>query len=88
MHDSARAQTVWVLCDAPPSFPPAPLHSFSLQMVTESEVLKELLKLDPKNPSGSDGLNSFFFKVAAPIITELITGFFNLFPLTGEVPIA
>ena len=31
--------------DAPPSFSPAPLQSFSLQAVTESEVLKELLNL-------------------------------------------
>jgi hypothetical protein len=32
---------------ASPSFSPALLQSFSLQAVTESEVLKELLKLDP-----------------------------------------
>ena len=38
--------------DAPPSFPHAPLQSFSLQAVTESEVLKELLKLDPKRHLG------------------------------------
>ena len=32
--------------DASPSFSPALLQSFSLQAVTESEVLKEPLKLD------------------------------------------
>ena len=41
--------------DASPSFSPAPLQSFSLQAVTESGVLKELLKLDPPKISGSDG---------------------------------
>jgi hypothetical protein len=30
--------------DASPSYSPAPLQSFSLQAVTESEVLKELLR--------------------------------------------
>ena len=34
--------------DAPPSYSPAPLQSFSLQAVTESEVLKKHLKLDPQ----------------------------------------
>ncbi|KAK6309490.1 hypothetical protein J4Q44_G00193710 [Coregonus suidteri] len=38
--------------DAPPSFSPAPLQSFSLQAVTESEVLKEILKHDPKKHLG------------------------------------
>ena len=33
--------------DASPCFSPAPLQSFSLQGITESEVLKELCKLDP-----------------------------------------
>ena len=47
--------------DASHSFSPAPLQSFSLQAVTESEGLKELPKLDPKKTSGSDGLDPFFF---------------------------
>jgi hypothetical protein len=41
--------------DASPSFSPARLQRFSLQAVTESEVLKEFLKLDSNKPSGSDG---------------------------------
>ena len=48
-------------------FSPIPLYSFSLQAVTESKVLKELLKLDPQK-SASDGLDPLFFKVAAPIM--------------------
>jgi hypothetical protein len=51
-------------------FFPCPLQSFSRQAVTGSEVLKELLKLDPQKTSWSDGLDPFFFKVAAPIITK------------------
>lgn len=75
--------------DAHPSFPL--LQSFSLQVVTESEVLKELLKLDPKKPSGSDGLDPFFLKVAAPIIAKHISNLFNRsllsgFPLLGRQP--
>jgi hypothetical protein len=58
------------------SFSPAPLQRFSLQAVTESEVLKELLKLDPNKTSGSDGLDPFFFKVAAPIIAKPISDLF------------
>ena len=34
--------------DASPSFSPVPLQSFSLEAVTESKVLMEHLKLDPK----------------------------------------
>ena len=71
-----------------PSLPPARLQHFSLQAVTESEVLKELLKLDPKKTSWSDGLAPFFFKVTAPIIAEPISDLFNLSLLSGEVPIA
>ena len=66
---------------------PCPLQSFSLQAVIESEVLKELLKLDPQKTSGSDGLNPFFFKVAAPIINKPITDLFNLSLLSGQDPI-
>ena len=51
-------------------------------------MLKELLKLDTKKPSGSDGLDPFFFKVAAPIIAKTVSNLFNLFLLSGEVPIA
>ena len=69
--------------DAPPSFSPVPLQSFYLQAVTESEVLKELLKLDPKKTSGSDGLDPFFSKVPAPI-----SNIFNLSLLSGDVSIA
>ena len=61
--------------DALPSFPLAPLQSFSLQAVTESEVLKELLKFNPQKTYGSDGLDPFFFKVAAPIIAKPISPF-------------
>ena len=51
-------------------------------------MLKGLLKLAPKKTAGSDGLDPFFFKVAAPIIAKTITNLFNLSRLSGEVPIA
>ena len=51
-------------------------------------MLKELLKLDPQKISGSEGLDPFFFNVAAPIITKPISDLFNLSLLSGEVPIA
>ena len=51
-------------------------------------MLKELLKVAPPKTSGSDGLDPFFFKVAAPIITKPISDLFNLSLLSGEVPIA
>ena len=51
-------------------------------------MLKELLKLDLKKTSGSDGLDPLFFKVAAPIIAKPISKLFNLSLLSGEVPIA
>ena len=69
-------------------FSPAPLQSFFLQAVTESEVLKELLKLDAKKTSWSDGLDPLFFKVAAPIAVRPISDLFNLSLLSEEVPIA
>ena len=72
--------------DAPTSFPPATLQSFSLQAVTESELLKELLKLDPKKTSGSDGLDPFFL-IKVAIITKPISDLLNLSLLSGEVPI-
>ena len=50
-------------------------------------MLKELLKLDLKKTSVSDGLDPFF-KVAAPIIAKPISNLFNLSLLSGEVPIA
>jgi hypothetical protein len=74
--------------DASPSFSPAPLQSFSLHSVTESEVLQELLKLDPKKSSGSYVLDPSFFKVAALINAKLISNLFNPSLLSGEVPIA
>ena len=51
-------------------------------------MLKEVLKLDPKETSGSDGLDPFFFKVAAPIIAKPISNLFNLSLLSGEFPTA
>ena len=45
--------------DASPYFSPALLQSFFMQAVTESEVLKELLKLDPRKTSGSDVSDPF-----------------------------
>ena len=50
-------------------------------------MLKELLKHDPKKTSGSDGLDPFFFKVAAPTIAKPISDLFNLALLFGEVPL-
>jgi hypothetical protein len=38
--------------DAPPSLSPATLQSFSWRAVTESEVLNEILKLDPQKHLG------------------------------------
>ena len=38
--------------DAPPFFIHALLQSFSLQAVTETELLKDILKLDPKKHLG------------------------------------
>ena len=102
MPHSNRAQPCLLACPTFPHLPALlmwlapmllalftlPCYSFSLQAVTESEVLKELLKLDPKNTSGSDALDPWFVKVAALIIATLISGLFNLSLLTGEVPIA
>ena len=73
--------------DASPCFSPVSLQSFYLQAVTESGVLKELLKLDPKKTSGSDGLDPFLFKVAAPLIAKPISDLYYLSLLSGEVPL-
>ena len=51
-------------------------------------MLQDLLKLDPQKTSGSDGLDPFFFNVAAPIIAKPVSDLFNLSVLSGEVPIA
>jgi hypothetical protein len=69
--------------DASPSFSPALLQSFSLQAVTESEVLKEPLKLDPK----SDSLDPFIFEVAAPIIAKPISNLLTCLSFLGWFPL-
>jgi hypothetical protein len=58
---------------------------FPLLVVTESELLKELLKLDPQKTSGSDGLDPFIFMVAVPIVAS---NPFNMSLLSEDVPIA
>jgi hypothetical protein len=40
----------------------------------------------PQKTSGSDGLDPFFFKVAAPIIATPISDLYNLSLLSREVP--
>lgn len=54
------------------------VNSFSLQPVMVSEVLDELIKLDPNKSAGSDGLDPVFLKAAAHIIAAPITSLFNL----------
>ncbi len=66
----------------------APPQVVTLRAVAESEVLVELLKLDPKKPAGSDDLDPFFFRTAAPIVAAPIADLFNLSILTAEVPSA
>ena len=51
-------------------------------------MLKGLFKLDPQKTSGSEGLDPFFLKIAAPIIAKPLSDLFNLSLLSGEVPIA
>jgi hypothetical protein len=70
--------------DASPSFPPAPLQSFSLQAVTESEVQKELLKLDPQNHLIL-ALSLRLLPLSSPSLSPT---FLNLSLLSGEVQIA
>jgi hypothetical protein len=69
---------------------PLPRYSFSLQAVIESEVLKELLKLDPKLTSGSDGLDPLRLQplsLLSPSLTFL-TCLYSLgrLPLLGRQP--
>ena len=66
----------------------APCHSFCLQEVSENDVLEVLSKLDPNKPAGLDGLDPFFFKVAAPIIAEAISHLCNLSIQTAVLPSA
>ncbi|KAK1896830.1 putative 115 kDa protein in type-1 retrotransposable element R1DM [Dissostichus eleginoides] len=76
--------------NTPPPSPSsaAPCHSFCLQEVSENDVLEVLSKLDPNKPAGLDGLDPFFFKVAAPIIAEAISHLCNLSILTAVLPSA
>ena len=55
-----------------PPNPHVPLHSFSLWPLTEEESLRELSTLDPPKSAGSDELDAFFVKTAAPIIAAPI----------------
>ena len=73
---------------SPPPNPSISLHSFTLQAVSEASVLDELLNLDPKKAAGSDELDPFFFKMAAPIIAAPIANLFNLSVQTAEIPTA
>ncbi|KAF3835479.1 hypothetical protein F7725_028037, partial [Dissostichus mawsoni] len=66
---------------APPKPPPTLRHPALLAQpheVSENDVLEVLSKLDPNKPAGLDGLDPFFFKVAAPIIAEAISHLCNL----------
>ncbi|KAF3833161.1 hypothetical protein F7725_026826, partial [Dissostichus mawsoni] len=76
--------------NTPPPSPSsaAPCHSFCLQEVSENDVLEVLSKLDPNKPAGLDGLDPFFFKVAAPIIAEAISHLCNLSIQTAVLPSA
>jgi hypothetical protein len=60
------------ITDALPSFSSAQVQSFSLQAVSVSVVLKELLKLDPKKTFGSDGIDPFFFFLLLPFSLGLL----------------
>lgn len=68
------------------------VNSFSLQPVMVSEVLDELIKLDPNKSAGSDGLDPVFLNAAARIIAAPISSLFNLsfqlfvFPLDWKSP--
>lgn len=63
-----------------------PSHSLTLQVVSEGEVLDELLRLDSRKPAGSDALDPYFFKLEAPIIAGPIADISNLSLHTSEIP--
>lgn len=51
-------------------------------------MLYDLINLDPKKTSGSDGLDPFLIKVTAPIIAEPLSHLFSLSFHCAEVPSA
>ena len=71
--------------DASPSFSPAPLQSFSLQAVTESKELKELLKLDPQKTSVR-WFRPFLLQGCCPYHCKACLSFLGRFPLLGRQP--
>lgn len=59
---------------------------FTLQTVTLSVVKEVLQTIDCRKATGEDNLDSYFLKLAAPIITNQITHLFNLSISTGVIP--
>ena len=63
------------------------ISSFSFHPFTCSEVFDALQTINPKCSTGEDNLDSFFLKLAAPIITQQLTDIFNLSISSGKFPI-
>ena len=60
---------------------------FSFNPVCQQEVLHQLLSINPKCSTGEDNLESFFIRLAAPLIAESLTYIFNLSISSGKFPL-
>lgn len=61
-------------------------ESFFIKPVTEDEVEKELLKIDPTKSTGIDDLSPRVIQQIAPLIKQPLTSIFNKSFTTGRIP--
>jgi hypothetical protein len=59
--------------------------SFNFQTVSESNVYRLLLSLNPRKSTGIDKIPAKFIRIAAPVITNSLTKIFNVAIISATV---
>ena len=60
--------------------------SFNFQTVSESNVYRLLLSLNPRKSTGIDKIPAKIIRIAAPVITNSLTKIFNMAIISATVP--
>ncbi len=60
--------------------------SFNFQTVSESNVYRLLLSLNPRKSTGTDKIPAKIIRIAAPVITNSLTKTFNMAIISATVP--
>ena len=60
--------------------------NFSVPVITISQVIKTIMKINPYKASGIDKISARFLRIAAPVIAPSITRIINMSLSTGKFP--